>query len=83
MHKRKIPRFLCAIALGILFIVPQPSFAKEVAQQWELINPSGVIEVTFFKPALRLSSLDGKTIVLRWNEKHNGDNFPQQDCRTS
>lgn len=54
---------------------PHLSVTGETAPQWELINPSGVIEVTFFKTALRLSSLDGKTIVLRWNEKHNGDNF--------
>jgi hypothetical protein len=56
-------------------LIPKRAIAGGMVPQWDVINPSGVIEVTFFKTARRLSSLDGKTIVLRWNEKHNGDNF--------
>lgn len=48
---------------------------QQLKSSWELINPAGVIEEKFFKAAPRLISLDSKTIVLRWNEKHNGDNF--------
>ena len=66
---------LWTIMLGMFLIIPQLSIAKETPQQWELVNPSGVIEVKYFQPAPRLTSLDGKTIVLRWNEKHNGDNL--------
>jgi len=75
MRKRKSSLILWMIMLGIFLFIPQLSVAKEVAQQWELVNPAGVIEVKFFKPAPRLTSLEGKTIVLRWNEKHNGDNY--------
>lgn len=45
----------------------------EAPQEWEVYNPAGVIEKATVKPAGRLTSLDGKTIVLRWNGKNNGD----------
>ena len=63
------------LALGVFILAPSGAFAKEAIQSWELVNPAGVVEVKYFKPAPRLTSLDGKTIVLRWNEKHNGDLF--------
>ena len=75
MYQRKSSWCLWMIMLGIFLFIPQLSIAKEQAQQWEIINPAGVLEVKSFKAAPRLTSLDGKTIVLRWNEKHNGDNF--------
>lgn len=75
MKKRRKSLVLWTIMLGVFLFIPQLSIAKEAPQQWELVNPSGVIEVKYFKPAPRLTSLDGKTIVLRWNEKHNGDSF--------
>jgi hypothetical protein len=75
MQKLKSSLILWMSALRNFLYGPHLSVAGEIAPQWELINPSGVIEVTFFKTPPRLSSLDGKTIVLRWNEKHNGDNF--------
>lgn len=75
MRKGKSSSILWLIMLGIFLFIPQLSVAKEASQQWELVNPAGVIEVKYFKPAPRLTSLDGKTIVLRWNEKHNGDIF--------
>lgn len=42
-------------------------------QEWELINPTGVIEKAAIKPAPRINALEGKTIALRWNGKHNGN----------
>ncbi len=42
-------------------------------QEWELIIPTGEIEKTSVDPAPRISSLDGKTVALRWNGKNNGD----------
>lgn len=75
MYQRKSSFILWMIMLGIFLFVPQLAIAKEASQQWELVNPAGAIEVKYFKPAPRLTSLDGKTIVLRWNEKHNGDIF--------
>lgn len=75
MYQRKSSWLLWMIMLGIFLCIPQFSIAKEQAQQWELINPSGVVEIKPVLPAPRLSTLEGKTIVLRWNGKHNGDKF--------
>jgi len=61
--------------VAIFIVIPLASHGKEIIQTWNLINPAGVVEVKSFKPAVRLTSLEGKTIVLRWNEKHNGDKF--------
>ena len=63
----------------ILFLVliafPTLASAKEVAQEWNLVNPEGTVAIKVFQPAPRPSTLEGKTIALRWNSKHNGDNF--------
>lgn len=67
--------FLWLLILGAFTLTPLKGHATEGVQTWTVVNPSGVVEEKFFKPAPRLSSLEGKTIVLRWNEKHNGDNF--------
>ena len=45
--------------------------AAEKPQEWELVNPAGIIEKASVDPAKRIASLDGKTIALRWNSKHN------------
>lgn len=47
--------------------------ATEKPQEWELVNPTGVIQQAQVEPAKRISTLDGKTVALRWNGKHNGD----------
>ncbi len=69
-------RYVLLTVLGIL-VMTIPAVAKDTAvkQTWEVINPSGIVDVKYFKPAPRLNTLEGKTVVLRWNEKHNGDNF--------
>ena len=41
----------------------------------ELINPEGVTRIDPIRPAPRISTLRDKTIVLRWNGKHNGDHY--------
>lgn len=61
------------LAVAAAAAVALPLAAKEVPQQWEVLDPSGVIEVKYSKPAPRLTTLDGKTVVLHWNSKHNGD----------
>ena len=75
MKKQKESLILWLIMFGIFLLVPQFALAMETAQDWELINPEGVIEVKYFDLAPRLTTLEGKTIVLRWNDKHNGNNF--------
>lgn len=49
--------------------------AAEQVQEWELIIPNGVIEQAQIDPARRIAGLDGKTVVLRWNGKNNGNVF--------
>jgi hypothetical protein len=75
MYQRKSSWFLWMIMLGIFLFVPQLSIAKEQTQRWEIVNPSGVVEIKPVTLAPRLATLEGKTIVLRWNGKHNGDKF--------
>ncbi|MFH1087664.1 MAG: hypothetical protein V1737_03665 [Chloroflexota bacterium] len=43
--------------------------------KWQLVNPEGVLQAK--APAInpRPASLEGKTVLLRWNGKHNGDVF--------
>jgi len=48
---------------------------KETKQEWEVINPAGTIEIKTAKGAPRLTTLEGKTILLRWNFKHNGNHY--------
>ena len=56
---------------------PERSVAlgKGGAQDWEVLNPSGSIEVRTATLAPRLTTLEGKTILLRWNFKHNGNHY--------
>lgn len=51
------------------------SSIKGKNQEWEVINPAGTIEIKTAKPAPRPTSLEGKTILLRWNFKHNGNHY--------
>ena len=69
-----VQRRLLALAFAVLVGIPVIASAKEAPQQWEIVNPAGTIEVKYAKPAPRLTTLEGKTVVLRWNGKHNGDN---------
>lgn len=75
MRQRKVISFLTALTLGISSMMPSLAAAKETIQQWEVLNPAGVVDIKPAKPAPRLTTLEGKTIVLRWNDKHNGNNL--------
>jgi hypothetical protein len=72
--KRVLPLVLAALFL-LAFSVPPAVQAAQPPQpqEWELINPMGEIEKTAVNPAPRIKNLDGKTVVLRWNGKNNGD----------
>ena len=63
---------LVFIVLGLL-ASPIESFAREAIQQWELVNPEGVVRLVPMKLAPRITTLEGKTVVLRWNGKPNGN----------
>jgi hypothetical protein len=43
--------------------------------KWELISPAGVVPAGTGGMNPHPHSLDGKTVLLRWNGKHNGDVF--------
>ena len=62
-----------AVCLVMPAIAAPGAQAAEKPQEWELVNPAGIIEKASVDPAKRIASLDGKTIALRWNSKHNGD----------
>ncbi|MBO4318578.1 MAG: hypothetical protein J5855_09960 [Mailhella sp.] len=57
---------------ALLLCAPLAS-AAEQPQEWELVNPAGVIKQAMVEPAKRITTLDGKTVALRWNGKHNGN----------
>jgi len=72
------------IAVGLLTLT-EMSFAEganpasatiPIPPSFEVLNPEGVIQI---EPTVKLnphpSTLEGKTIMLRWNGKHNGDHF--------
>ncbi len=48
---------------------------KPAAQEWELVNPEGVKLSEAVKLNPHPNTLEGKTVVLTWNHKPNGDIF--------
>jgi ABC-type Fe3+-hydroxamate transport system substrate-binding protein len=77
-------KFLVGSLALVLLAIPLAGHATEVIKkgpvseaklQWELINPEGVVMVEPLKLAPRIATLEGKTVVLYWNGKSNGDNF--------
>ena len=48
---------------------------KKAVQEWELLNPEGVVEVVPMSVNLHPITLVGKSIALRANGKHNSDHF--------
>jgi hypothetical protein len=73
--KRTFLKTLLMAGLTGLLIAPVASMAKESMQEWDLINPEGVVKIKPMELAPRLASLEGKTVALRWNGKPNGDLF--------
>lgn len=57
------------------FSAPTLTPAKEGIQEWEILNPEGVVKIEPMKVNAHPISLEGKTVVLRANGKHNSDNF--------
>ena len=66
---------LIAVILAGLLGGPIDILAEEKIQDWELINPEGVVKIEIMKLNPHPSRLEGKTIMLRSNGKHNGDKF--------
>jgi hypothetical protein len=55
--------------------MPEGELKFQKTQQWELINPEGMVTVKPLEPAPRSGTLNDKTVVMRWNGKANGDHY--------
>ena len=64
---------LLGIAVCLFVGIPQSGLAAEQPQTWDLVNPAGIVIREWVDAAPRISSLEGKTVALFWNGKHNGD----------
>ncbi|MGA2330641.1 MAG: hypothetical protein ABSG75_02665 [Syntrophales bacterium] len=79
-----ITMVVLVIAVGLLTLTVR-SFAEganpasatiPIFPLFEVLNPEGVVQVESTVKLNPLpSTLEGKTIMLRWNGKHNGDRF--------
>ncbi len=63
------------ISVLLILMLPTMALAKEAVQEWRLVNPEGVVNIPPMQLAPHPATLDGKTVVLQWNGKTNGDNF--------
>jgi hypothetical protein len=70
---KKVMVCLGVLALAAVLAAPVPATANEKAQDWQLVNPAGIMKVTPIKMAPRITTLEGKTIGLKWNQKPNGN----------
>ena len=76
--RRGCLRSFLALVLLTLWALPIAALAKETSQNWELVNPEGVVKLEPMEINPHPASLEGKTVVLRANGKHNSDNFQTQ-----
>ena len=72
---RKASRILLPLLLLAILGFPSAAPAKEAVQNWELVNPEGVLAIQPIKINPHPATLEGKTVALRWNSKQNGENF--------
>jgi hypothetical protein len=66
---------ILVLTLISFLVIPVASFSKEATQTWDLVNPEGDVKIQPMEVNPHPASLEGKTVMLRWNGKHNGDNF--------
>ncbi len=67
---------LVIFLLGPVFLaIPGTTLSEEGGQRWEVLNPQGAVKIEPMKINPHPSKLEGKTVLLRWNGKHNGDKF--------
>ncbi len=75
--KRRVGLLLLALLLAVSFSTSGsiPALAQGPQGKWKLVNPEGSVVLKPVEIAPRISTLEGKTVALYWNGKHNGDNF--------
>ena len=67
---------LVIFLLSTVFLaIPGTTLSEEGNQRWEVLDPQGVIKIEPMEINPHPSTLEGKTVLLRWNGKHNGDRF--------
>jgi len=74
-NRWSLGNFMALSVLILALILPAFSMAREAAQEWELVNPAGVISIKPIEMAPRIATLEGKTVGLKWNAKPNGNLF--------
>jgi len=74
MKRSSLTRSLITVGIFV-WVISSTTIAltKEAAQKWELMNPEGVIRIEPMNINPHPQALEGRTIMLRWNGKHNGD----------
>jgi hypothetical protein len=75
MKTKWVIRGMLILTIMILSLSMSTMTLAQGVQKWKLVNPEGVVVVKPVEIAPRQVSLEGKTVLLRWNGKHNGDNF--------
>jgi len=73
LSKIWLPNIVMTILAFLLFT--SASIAQENRQKWVVLNPEGVVKINAMKVNPHPTTLRGKTVVLRWNGKHNGNHF--------
>ncbi len=63
------------VEIPVEVIKKETVVSPSAASQWELVNPEGVVSIEPMELAPRITSLEGKTVGLKWNTKPNGDLF--------
>jgi len=63
------------ISLACVFALTPIALTKETKQEWQVLNPEGVVKIEPMNVNPHPPTLEGKTVMLRWNGKHNGDKF--------
>jgi ABC-type Fe3+-hydroxamate transport system substrate-binding protein len=79
MYNVKHHKVLCLVLLAV-FALSSLSLTgcgskAEAARNWTLVNPEGVVKVQAIQLNPHPATLEGKTVVLRWNGKENGNNL--------
>lgn len=80
MRKTEHRQFLAFIMIAVFMVATFPLYGcgsskVETAREWTLVNPLGVVQSQIIKINAHPTTLEGKTVVLRWNGKENGNNF--------
>jgi hypothetical protein len=78
MKRRDCTGFGIFCFLVAVLVLPVIALSQEGVKELKLINPEGVVNIEPMKVNPHPASLEGKTVVLQWNGKQNGDNFMNQ-----